>query len=141
MYNLATDSDLRRKQRVTLSDAVPAVTETVRVRPAPPEAGQTHVGVDPARWGLDALRSYIATQIERHHGPFPRDAKKERAILSSFLARWGAQAGPIAEYAFTVAGGMWRGAPVGMTRFCKGSDPYFAALIAEKLARRDSISL
>lgn len=126
-----TDEDV---ETVTIKDTIPVVTETVTVRPVRRvEQGKTYVGTNPTDWDVDALLSYVATQIQRLHGPFPRDAKKERAIMSSFLSRWGKQAGPIAQYAFEVSGGMWRGSPVGMTRFCKASDPYFGQIIIDRL--------
>jgi hypothetical protein len=128
-----TDDDVDT-ERVVLNDTIPVVTETVTVRPVRRvEQGKTYVGVDPANWDADALLSYVATQIQRLHGPFPRDPKKETAIMRSFLNRWGDRAGAIAQYAFEVSGGMWRGSPVGITRFCKASDAYFGQVILDRL--------
>lgn len=116
----------------TSTVTAPVIQERVSVRR--PETRTTDVGKGAASWTWEDLRNYVVRSIERIHGPFPRDAIKEKAIFSSFVTRWGAQAGPIAKFAFEECEGRWRGAPVSVTRFCKGSDHYFAAPIAERLA-------
>jgi hypothetical protein len=39
----------------------------------------------------------------------------------------------IAKAAFEVQNGMWRSAPISVQRFCKGSDVFFADVIAERV--------
>jgi hypothetical protein len=74
-------------------------------------------------------------QIAEHFGPFPRDARKEHAIFRRFFNEYGTDAIAIAKFAFgPVCGGMWRGAPISVNRFCKASDDYFAKAILERLA-------
>lgn len=115
-----------------LVDSVPTIQEQVTYRR--PETRVTDIGKDPAAWSWEDLRSYVVRSIERIHGPFPRDAVKEGSIFRSFAGRWGTQAGPIACFVFEELAGMWRGAPVGVHRFCKGADNYFAAPLAERLS-------
>jgi hypothetical protein len=110
---------------------VPVIHEQVTIRR--PESRVTDVCKDPAIWSWEDLRNYVVRSIETIHGPFPREAPKENAIFRSFVDRWGRQAGPIARFVFEDCQGMWRGAPVRVTRFCKASDSYFAAPIAERL--------
>jgi hypothetical protein len=98
-----------------------------------PETRVTDVGKDSATWSWEDLRNYVVRSIEQAHGPFPREAPKEASIFKSFADRWGPLAGPIATFVFGELGGMWRGAPVRIQRFCKGSDPYFAEPIAARL--------
>ena len=86
-------------------------------------------------WGWQELRDYVVGQIESRWGARPRDPNKESGIFKGFITRWGAQnARRIAEVAFTVHGGQWRGAPISIERFCKGSDEYFAAVIMRNIA-------
>lgn len=130
MFTMLSDDDV-----AVVEDVIPTVIETVTVRRAPrkAEASRTFVGTGPGTWDADQLLGYVATKIQQIHGPFPRDPRKETGIMRSFLSRWGEQAGPIAQYAFEVAGGMWRNSPISITRFCKNSDPYFADVIAKRL--------
>lgn len=88
---------------------------------------------DAADWSWQQLRDYVVAQIIDRHGPFPRDAVKEAGVFKGFSARWGRQAGPIAVVAFETFHGVWRSAPIAITRFAKGSDPFFAAVIAARL--------
>lgn len=136
MFTVIDDDDLDTPTptRTVVVTTVPVVTETVTVTPIPPTEDRTHARIDPARWNTSQLLSYVAEQIERCHGPFPRNAVKEKATLGSFRARWGAKAGPIARYAFEQADGMWLGAPIGLNRFLVSSDPSFGAVIVEKLS-------
>lgn len=85
-------------------------------------------------WEWSDLRDYVVTQIEARFGVFPRDVRKESGIFKSYLARY-PQGPRIARYAFETAEGFWMGAPISVTRFCKGSDPYFSDVIAERLAQ------
>jgi hypothetical protein len=110
--------------------ASPLVRHTLTVRQ--PESRATYLTKDSMKWDWADLRSYVVTQIERLHGPFPREEMKELGIFKGFMNRWGTMAGPIAEAAFDVFGGMWKGAPISVQRFCANSDQYFA----EEILRR-----
>lgn len=88
-----------------------------------------------AEWGWADLRDYVIHEIEQRHGPQLRDTKKETGIFKGFMSRWGEQSIAIARAAFGPAhNGMWRGAPIAVQRFCKGSDPYFAKVLADRLS-------
>lgn len=102
-------------------------------KPVKPNTSKTWVGTPPEQWGWEQLRDYVVTQIEGRFGCFPRDALKESGIFKGFVKRWGEKAGPIAIHAFEVRQGAWAGAPIGVTRFTKGNDPFFAVPILESL--------
>lgn len=100
-----------------------------------------HILQDDTQWEWDGIRDYVHDQICQIHGDFPpMGPEKESGIFKAFLKRWPnpdftAITGPqIARYAFEVEGGWWYGAPIGYSRFTKGSDGYFAVPIATKLA-------
>jgi hypothetical protein len=120
------------EQSRTMTGPVPVVTETVRLVPVT-TANASHLLKADADWSAEDLRNYVMGEIERLHGPQIRDAVKEKAIFTSFMGRWGAQAVPIARFAFEVQRGLWSRAPISRNRFTKGSDPYFAQKIAERL--------
>jgi hypothetical protein len=109
----------------------PLVRHTLTVRR--PEDRATYLTKDSTDWDWADLRSYVVTQIERLHGPFPREEFKELGIFKGFVKRHGQMAGLIAETAFDVFEGMWKGAPIGVQRFCAGSDKYFAEEILLRL--------
>lgn len=125
MINFDTELD-----RGVTTVEVPRATVTVTTRPS---ERRTHVLSEPSSWSPEQLRDYVVAQIQKHHGPFPRDAVRETSIFRGFVNRWGGDAGRIARVAFEEFGGMWRNAPVGINRFCKNSDPYFAEPILERL--------
>jgi hypothetical protein len=137
MINFDTALDQKgTARRVEIPEVMPQVTETVTIRrpiAAQRETRVTFAGKDPAQWNWEDLRSYVIAQIEQRFGAFPRDPKKEHAIFMSFAGRWGAQAGPIARFAFEQCNGYWKGAPISVTRFCKASDSYFAEQIASRI--------
>jgi hypothetical protein len=86
-------------------------------------------------WDWEDLRNYVVHEIERYHGPQPRDAMKEKAIFGSFIKRHGSSASAaIAQFAFGFCEGMWSNAPITVNRFCKASDPFFADPIKQRLA-------
>lgn len=85
------------------------------------------------QWGWSEVRDYVVAEIEDRFGVFPRDAKKEHGIFTRFCREYGEDAGAIARYAFEVCGGIWKGSPVSVTRFCKGSDVYFSRIIVQRL--------
>lgn len=93
-----------------------------------------HLLSDPADWDWQALRDYVVDQIISRTGNFPRKTGPETGIFKGFCSRWGGQAGAIATYAFEgPPGGWWKGSPIRVERFAKGSDPYFASEIAKHL--------
>lgn len=132
MRNFDTDLDTAISSEVRSTAMAVKVTETVTVTPRPTES-RTFVGKAEGEWDWSDLRDYVVVQIEQRFGSFPRDAKKESGIFKSFLTRYGAKAPAIAKYVFESEGGYWLGAPVGVNRFCRGSDPYFGDVISERL--------
>lgn len=97
-------------------------------------AHHTYLGKPDASWGWEELRDYIVDQIEKIHGPFVRVTGKEFGIVNGFISRWGAaDAVAITRYAFETSGGYWVNAPITLTRFTKGNDPFFAQPIIERL--------
>lgn len=122
---------------VTVEETVRMVQEQVVIRPQATRT-TTHVAIAAEDWGWDQLRDYVVTEIEKVRGVFPRNTITEKSIFVGFLNRWGADAPRIARYAFEVAGGYWRNAPISVNRFCKNSDEYFAKPIAEHLRQADA---
>lgn len=107
------------------------IEQTVTVAPI---SSATQMLKQQERWGWEELRDYVFTEIERRFGPFPKpEGYKQKAIFESFLQRWDDRAAPIARAAFEVFDGRWAGAPVSIYRFCRNSDAFFAAVIAERL--------
>lgn len=84
-------------------------------------------------WGWEECRDYVVRKIEERWGTSPRDPLKEAGIFKGFVGRWGSQAKPIAIAACEAHGCIWRSAPLTVTRFTKGNDPYFASVIAANL--------
>jgi hypothetical protein len=117
-----------------LRTVVPVVTAQVTVTQTPSQAA-SYVMRPEDQWGWNDLRDYVIREIERVHGPQPRDPRKESSIFKSFIGRHGAEkAVAIAKAAFGPAHqGMWRGAPISVNRFCLASDPFFADVISERL--------
>lgn len=121
-----TETVVKVEQRQsTISETLSVIREDNRPK--------TYQGAADDCWGWEELRDYVVGQIERLHGVFPREGAKEAAIFKRFVSEWGSQSAAIARYAFEIRGGMWKGAPIKVTRFTKGSDPYFAAEIANYL--------
>lgn len=123
-------------------DGTPVVRDTVVATRLSESA--THLSTPEASWGWEELRDYVIHEIETRQGPQPRDFRKEAGIFKSFLARYGVEIEPgkydatrpvaIAKVAFgPVFNGIWRSAPITVTRFCKGSDPYFGDVILKRL--------
>lgn len=134
MMNFDTELDRAGVTRMSVATAV-TVTDEVTYTPLRPQPFKSDaVAKADAGWQWDDLRDYVVAKIEEHHGPFPRDSKKESGIFKSFLSRYGEMAPVIARYAFEVCNGRWREAPISVTRFCKASDPYFADIIVARLA-------
>ena len=110
--------------------SAPVVQQAVTVTPV---ASRSDLLVEPSEWSWQEFRDYVVAHIEQVSGPFPRDAKKEYGIFSRFLNTYGQDAVRIAKYAFEVCDGWWKGAPISVNRFTKGSDPYFANVILDRL--------
>jgi hypothetical protein len=116
----------------TISEtAAPVVRERVTVHTAAP--GRTYLMRAPKDWSWEDLRDYVVTQILKIHGPFPRNERKEYGIFKNFAARYGVDAGPIAQYAYERLDGIWMGSPTRVERFTKGCDQYFADEILKRL--------
>lgn len=116
----------------TVVETVPQVVETVTVTPVASTAAGFVMKPESA-WGWQDLRDYVIREMEKRNNPQVRDPKKEASIFKGFLSRWGDKAPAIAKTAFEVHDGMWRNAPISVNRFCKASDQYFAAVIAERV--------
>lgn len=121
----------------TRTSTAPGITETVRVGRM--ETRATYLGKELADWDWADLRNYVVRHIEDRLGPIPnREPRKEYGVFNSFLNRWNALvpglAPAIAEAAFEIFGGMWESAPIREWHFYKKSDPFFAQVIAERLA-------
>lgn len=116
----------------SVSTTVPVATQVATTRLVP-SASSKHVLKPVEAWGWEEVRDYVVSSIETIHGPFPRNFKTEGSIFKSFCNRWGAQAGPIAQMAFTHFEGMWKGSPISVNRFCIGSDKYFSQPLADRL--------
>jgi len=86
------------------------------------------------RWTWEDLRDYVITEAERRFGPQIRNPAKESGIFKSFIGRHGTvNAVLVAQAAFEVYNGVWASAPITVTRFCKGSDEYFAQVILSRV--------
>lgn len=112
------------------------LTEEVTVTRRPSQARSDLLVAD-EHWGWEEMRDYVVAQIEARTGTFPRDARKEASIFKRFCTKYTDLAPLVARYAFEVADGKWKGAPVSVNRFCKESDPYFADPILEHLVSED----
>jgi hypothetical protein len=130
LLNFDTPLDAAGVTRLTTT--IPAPTNEITVVPVR-EASRLDLIQDADTIGWDGLRDYVVHEIEQRFGPFPRDPRKEASIFKSFVARWGAKAMPIAKAAFEVYNGYWHSSPISVNRFCKGSDPYFAQPISERI--------
>lgn len=116
-------------KRVT--SVAPAATSTVRTG----RTGRTFLTKPPEKWTWSELRDYVISKItERDGSPGPRneDGNVEFGVFSRFAREFGEQAGPIAKFAFETCEGYWKGSPVGVKRFMKGSDDFFAREILVK---------
>lgn len=125
-------------RRVVSQQRPVRVRETVTVTPVRRSAAPQHTaykGKPPTSWDWRDLQAYVVEKITEIHGAQPRDTNKELGIFTSFAGRHGADAGPIAVFAFETQTqpGYWMGAPISVSRFCKGSDKYFAERIKQRL--------
>lgn len=107
------------------------VTSVAESRPAM-EMSKTHL-IESEGWTWQQLRDYVVDAIQATRGAFPRNPVTEASIFKSFLERWGDKAELIARQAVEVHQCWWRSAPLSVQRFCRGSDPYFAEVLAANL--------
>jgi hypothetical protein len=83
-----------------------------------------------ADWTWQDLRDYVIMAITEKFDAPQRDLLKEAAIFKGFISRYGTvDAVLIATCAFEINGGVWRHAPITITRFTKNNDPYFADVL------------
>jgi hypothetical protein len=123
---------------------VPSVTRVRSVAPVPTstvsstETNRSFLTKPAAQWTWKDLQGYVVSKIEQMHGPFPRSTTREFGIFNSFAMRYGKDAGPIAVFAFETSStpGRWKGAPINVGRFARGSDPYFADVILNQHLRQ-----
>jgi hypothetical protein len=81
-------------------------------------------------WTWQDLRDYVITEITERFGVPQRDALKESIIFKAFIERHGiVNAVLIATCAYRIHHGIWRSAPITVTRFTKNNDPYFADVL------------
>jgi hypothetical protein len=139
LLNFDTDLDAQGVASMVVRTTAPVVTETVTVHQQPSQRTQ-YVAKPEETWAWDDLRDYVVREIEQRFGVFPRDSKKEYGIFHAFCGRWADQAPAIARFAFEVEDGRWAGAPISINRFCKNSDPFFAEVIAKRLAEAAPIT-
>lgn len=124
------DFDVLDTPKAVVSEQVPVVVERVTTT----SEAVSYVMKDEQAWGWQDLRDFVIREIENHHGPQPRDLRKESGIFKSFMTRYPEHCVGIARAVFgPVHQGMWRGAPVSVNRFCKASDPYFADVLVSRL--------
>lgn len=113
-----------------VSQTIPVVRETVRVTPV---SNAAYLMKPDESWSWEDLRDYVMGQIVEFHGPQVRNTMKEASIFKGFMSRHGSAAVGIARFAFEQQRGMWQRAPIAVNRFCRGSDPYFADIISDRL--------
>lgn len=134
MLNFPTPTDTALRTPVVAIKEPAPVRETVTVRPArTADPDPVLVSTGSSTW--EKVRDYVMGQVVEHHGPQPRDPRRENTIFMAFCGRWEDKAMDIARYAFEEADGMWLGAPIRLERFHRTSDTVFAQKIAEKLPR------
>lgn len=107
-----------------------AVAEQIIARPKVIES-KTHLAG--GTWTWEQLRDYVIGEITSRWGARPRDPLKESGIFKGFVNRWGDRSEAIARAVFENYNGVWNGAPVSVERFAKGSDPYFAEVLAKNI--------
>lgn len=127
------DTELDECGVTRLTKAADHQAETPVGRPTVSQS-RTHILTQEADWTWEQMRDFVVTEIETRFGPFPRNPIKEKAIFNAFIGRWNGQSVAIAKAAFDVFDGWWQSAPVSINRFCKNSDPFFAAPIADRLS-------
>lgn len=128
MFNLDVTPNRQSTRAVT---RVPQVVDTVTVTPVESKRKPEPVSSG-TRVTWQEVRDYVVAKIQEG-GPTPRNERNEKSTFMAFVSRWQDLAMPIARYAFEDCGGMWMNAPVGVHRFHRSADDYFAKRIAQKL--------
>lgn len=131
-FGALVDVDVREEIVTTVVFAAPVAATEMSETPVAPST-KTHLTAGDGDWTWQQLRDYVVSAIADRFGNFPRNPIIEKAIFSGFINRWGSQAKDIAKCAVEVHGCWWRNAPISIQRFCQGSDPYFAQVIARQL--------
>lgn len=109
----------------------PTIVQSVSTTPV---VSRTDLLTETGEWTWAEFRDFVVGEIIERFGPFPRDAKKEYGIFRRYFDQYGFDAVRVARYAFgPTCDGWWAGAPISITRFCKGSDPFFTAPILDRL--------
>lgn len=106
-----------------------AVSSYVSPAPLVLSESKTHL-LSTDGWTWQQLRDYVVDAITSRTGAFPRNPMKEASIFKAFVNRWGDKSETIARQAVEVHQCWWRSAPLSVERFCVGSDPYFAEVLA-----------
>lgn len=122
LINVETDLDQHGVTRMS-----------VRRDVLPPVAKRLDVTTD--EWTWRELRDYVEAELQSRGGPMERSGEfRDVGIYKGFIKRWGSErARKIARAAFELYEGRWGGAPITVTRFCQGNDPFFGSVIAERL--------
>lgn len=133
--DLCAEDDVAQEvtPKTTTVTTVPVVQSSITTAPITAAA---YMAKPPSAWNWRDVRDYVVAQTMKFSPELlpQRNEAKEYGIFSSFAARWGRQAGPIAHFAFEgqSSPGMWMNAPIGLGRFAKASDPLFAQVIVER---------
>lgn len=116
----------------TVAQTTTGVSQTVTTMPG---TGSAYL-LKPAKdWTWGDLRDYVITETEARFGSQDRNAAREAGIMKAFIDRHGIEdAVFVAMAAFAVYNGTWRNAPITISRFTKGNDPYFAQVILGSVA-------
>ena len=125
-----TDSNGVVEETEVITDVVVARVETESFVVA--SNSKSHL-VSSGNWTWQQLRDYVVEAIVARIGAFPRNPVTEASIFKAFLERWGDKSEAIARYAVEIEQCWWRSAPLSVQRFCRGSDPYFASVIAAQV--------
>lgn len=135
-FDTVLDAPGAQRAAIVARPATPPVEVLTEVAShAQPSAARAFLVKGDESWTWQDLRDYVVAEIERLHGVFPRDPRKEAGIFKSFLSRYPDSAVAIARYAFDVREGYWAGAPISVNRFCKASDRFFADVITERIVQ------
>jgi hypothetical protein len=119
-----------------VTTTVPTVRQSATAEPVKASAYLTR---PEAAWDWRDLRDYVVGKIQEMHPQLlpQRNEAKEFGMFSRFAAKYGQMAGPIAVFAFETSPtpGRWANAPIGLGRFAKASDAWFADKILARLSQ------
>lgn len=94
---------------------------------------------DPSDYQWQDVRDYALWSIFEYCGPFERQTVKENSVFKSFFGRYGPERSvAIIRFAFGVSNGLWYGNPIGVNKFSKGADPYFAEEILKLIGLKET---